>query len=329
MNQLHQQNDEPNQNSYTVPLPAATNAADTQTAAFQTVVTQTTTTQSALKPEYVSLLLSEIETLLNKRFLYRLMGSGFLLGCVSSVVSAMYRASEYIQYVATMWNFPPKWERLPDITLDHLSPVRSYQYETNNYGVYFGYLMVAVLVCFYKAGSIQGQLAKRVQNLAKTRDVRLVGTLAGMLRTKNTVIADLLKSVGLGNDGYRTEMRNMLLRLLPQLRASDSAALNAAQKQALARALSFNDTELTLAILKALEQVGDDSAVPQVQKIAAGRGDVSRDWQIMEAANECLPYLQMRAEDRQAASQLLRPAAFSANETDAQQLLRANPTKES
>ena len=161
--------------------------------------------------------------------------------------------------------------------------------------------------------ALEGQ-ESRILALAEINDLRAIGALLELMQASKGKM--------------RETPRTALLKLLPALRASDFAAMNLAQKRALTGSLNFDDPELALAILKALQQVGDASTIPQVEKIAKGRGDVSRDWQVMEAARNCLPFLQARTENPKDAAQLLRPAAHSANETDARELLRANPEKE-
>lgn len=101
-----------------------------------------------------------------------------------------------------------------------------------------------------------------------------------------------------------------LIRLLPRLRPTDAGLLNEAQRDILCRELSggnelmtgrFDDSSepdanLIVAILRALEQVGDARFVPPVEKLAAGKGRAKKDARIREAAQACLPFLQARAE---------------------------------
>ena len=136
-----------------------------------------------------------------------------------------------------------------------------------------------------------------------------------------------------------------LVRLLPRLRATDAALLDPTQRARLNRALEGENTALTLAILKAYEQVGDVTALSEVQKIADVRGmkirraarrllyhgfgaSTSRTNEIPNseiprvaaAAKECLPFLRQSTERRQSDQELLRPA--DGNTTPSDILLR-------
>ncbi|HZP82120.1 MAG TPA: hypothetical protein VFB21_10805 [Chthonomonadaceae bacterium] len=152
-------------------------------------------------------------------------------------------------------------------------------------------------------------------------DVRLVGPLAEALKWPDPHIQSIAATA--------------LTRLLPRLRASDAGLLNASQRVGLCHALEGAKPDLILAILRAFEQVGDGSAAPFVERLARGKGAAAREKRIQEAAQECLPYLQLLAAQERASQTLLRPAgipdvppesllrpAASTPETDPQQLLR-------
>ena len=330
MNQLHLQNDEQNQNAYAPPQTAATksDSVNAQTVATQGVVTQTATAQMAIKPQYVPLLLGEIENLRKKRALYNLTGRAFLFASTASLVSAVYNANSFIRYLSSANYIAPDWYFFATSTLGYINPLHPTYTAQWNPGGCFYYLAAAAAFCLYKSTRIRRQITKRIQSLADTNDIRLIGSLAETLEARSSPFRAVKAALGFSAGARREESRAILLKLLPALRVSDSATLGISQKRALARALNFNDPELTLAILKAQEQIGGVEALPFVENLARGRGDVSRDWQIMEAAKECLPFLQMRMEDRQASAQLLRPVNNAVNPTDAQQLLRATPNEE-
>lgn len=136
-----------------------------------------------------------------------------------------------------------------------------------------------------------------------------------------------------------------LVRLLPRLQATDAHLLNAAQRERLNSRLIQNlrldpdHRELIVAILKAWEQVGDESALEIVRAIADSPVWTKQySHEEREAARHCLPFLEQSIE-RQRYSQsllrasqasdpapdtLLRPAAAGTLETEPQQLLRAS-----
>jgi hypothetical protein len=165
--------------------------------------------------------------------------------------------------------------------------------------------------------------AKAIHTVAELDDIRSVGPLAEALTLQNAGIQRIAETA--------------LIRLLPRLRASDAHLLNTEQRSYLYRALDGKNDELTLAILQALEQVGDGAAFPYVKRLAEGKGRAARNSHILEAATECLPSLWQRAANERASSELLRagdqpdtpadillrPAAGAAD-TAPQQLLRAS-----
>jgi hypothetical protein len=160
------------------------------------------------------------------------------------------------------------------------------------------------------------QRNRAAQILAAFDDVRIVGPLAEALQY--------------GGADTRDAARRTLLRLLPKMQSSDASRLSDRQRDCLYALLESSDTELVLAILKALEQIGDDRAVLYVEALT-----VSRDTAIREAAVACLPFLKARAEQQRLSQTLLRASraadttpelllrpARGTGETDPQQLLR-------
>ncbi len=134
--------------------------------------------------------------------------------------------------------------------------------------------------------SVRGMRTNRL--LCCLDDVRLVGPL--------------LDSVMLLSLDTQTNesLRRSLSRLLPQLRASDKPHLLPHHITALNRELarchswkweSSEGLDYALAILKALEQVGDETSLPAVEKVLA----TSKNEKVREAAEACLPFLQQRA----------------------------------
>src|SRR5579884_4112753 len=148
----------------------------------------------------------------------------------------------------------------------------------------------------------------------------------------------LARALELGDPSIAATAEKALIQRLPQMRASDAAYLAPEQRDCLYRALGQRALELSLAILKALEQIGDQRALPLVSKLAEQEARTHQEKQIKEAAQACLPYLVDRTlEGRagnmllRAASQpeappdtLLRPAQAVVSEADAQDLLRAS-----
>jgi hypothetical protein len=162
-------------------------------------------------------------------------------------------------------------------------------------------------VSFIAMGAAASQQQKTAAlAIARFDDVRAVGALAEALEFKDKDVVPMAEKA--------------LICLLPRMKASDAALLSPTQRQSLNRALKGKNTALTLAILKAWEQVGDARAVEEVEKLAQGRGRGGRIPKVVEAAQECLPFLRQSAERQQIGSQLLRAA--DGNLTPADVLLR-------
>jgi hypothetical protein len=110
--------------------------------------------------------------------------------------------------------------------------------------------------------------------------------------------------------------------MLPSMRASDAKLLTDTSRQTLQRFLKgkfsakleageyHTDTRLRICTVNALCQIGDSSFIDIVEKLAnnEGNGPFSVDADVVAAAQQCLPYLQQRALDAVASSELVRPS---------------------
>jgi hypothetical protein len=152
-----------------------------------------------------------------------------------------------------------------------------------------------------------------------------------------------------------TSVRDGVKQLLPKVRAEDADFWNADQKRTLLKLLDppFGDPELIVRVLKALEQVGDESALPAVKRLAAlqrprpgdsllgmaKKGVPYRVWgqeTIGQAAITCQTILEARAlsvqhastllrasnQEAEASETLLRPLPVQSDITPSEQLLR-------
>ncbi len=148
-----------------------------------------------------------------------------------------------------------------------------------------------------------------MKQLAKYDSIRGVGFLAEVLEWPDV--------------STQAAASDALVRLLPRLKSSDSPLLNERQRACLYRRLrlsNYKETPLILAILKSMEQVGDFAAVGYVKKLSESRAITASQKRIVKAAQDCLPYLQKRADLNQSSQFLLR-AAHSV-EVAPEQLLR-------
>jgi len=154
------------------------------------------------------------------------------------------------------------------------------------------------------------------------------------------MLSTFIKALGSLESGPTRVAGQALAALLPRLKASDSALVSSDDQHLLCRELEripatysseFN-ADLAIAIIRALEQIGDADAIPYVERIADNVDCVRSQRPIREAAIECLPGLLMRAEAGKAGRTLLRPVetdpglllrAAGGSDADASQLLRA------
>lgn len=165
-----------------------------------------------------------------------------------------------------------------------------------------------------------------VKALGNVDDPHMVGPLASCLADKDNEIKRMAVEA--------------LKRLLPQVKATDRRYISSEEMDLLLKQLSGKDSVLTIAILKALEQIGDEKALAEVEWLAENDEDAPAE--VRQAAQDCLPFLRIRAEEvRQAQTllrasapvteiapdTLLRPAQGSV-EADPNQLLRAQSAPE-
>ena len=141
--------------------------------------------------------------------------------------------------------------------------------------------------------------------LQKLDDVKLIGLFALCLNEKDKDI--------------RSGAKDALTRLMPRVQASDAQYVSRDEMQALVDALHEQKEypNFMLSLLKGLEQIGDERALANV---AALTEDSTVSPSVKPAARDCLPYLQIRAEQAKQAQTLLR--ASSGNEVAPETLLR-------
>lgn len=154
------------------------------------------------------------------------------------------------------------------------------------------------------------------RELKEFEDKRVVGAWAAALEYDDKEIVATAKE--------------KLIQLLPQLNASDADLLDKEQRANLYKALNQppnkkknETTVLHEAILTVLQQIGDEEALPHVEKLAKGEGRVGQYQIVREKAHECLPYLEKRVAQIRASQTLLRPSsAMDASLSGSDVLLR-------
>lgn len=187
------------------------------------------------------------------------------------------------------------------------------------------FAILTVLSTQFHRLTLMGQHTLLARRLAKIEDVRCIGRLAEVLEWPDSTVQQVAIS--------------SLSRLLPQVKASDRVLQTARQRANLHRMLTLPNARrhagFLVNLLKALEQIGDESAMPYVQQLAKAIPTSTQQRRVCDAARECLPYLELRADLNRNSQTLLRASsAFSVGEdmlvrpasasgaTDREQLLR-------
>lgn len=153
---------------------------------------------------------------------------------------------------------------------------------------------------------------RRLRQIADLDDVHAIGPLLDLMENSQEMWEY--------DDPSRRAIKAALVRLLPRLQASDAGWMTDAQRAALARTLYYcthgkypwhYNPDLAVALLAALEQVGDSDALDYVRELAhmsASKPDRKR---IRDAALSCVPFLQEREREKQAMQTLLRASQES------------------
>lgn len=171
------------------------------------------------------------------------------------------------------------------------------------------YLMragVVIMGILYPLALLQGWIALRIIAIDLPQ---AVGPLIDVLATRTSI-------------GFfpGRKIKVALIRLLPRLQSTDANLLVPRQRSALNRFLRHDDSgrnpfynaDLSVAILRALEQVGDETALPDVRNLAKS----AKDARVRSAAQECLPFLQQLVDHPHLENTLLRASGPGSSEKD-------------
>jgi hypothetical protein len=139
--------------------------------------------------------------------------------------------------------------------------------------------------------------------------------MARELASQDTVqaVGPLAEALDWPDAHIRRVVIEALTTLLPRLHATDAALLSSGQRAALYRMLTLANarthSKFLVALLTALEQVGDQTAVPYVESLVKTQPLTSQQKKVHEAACHCLPYLQEQARQDQYSQTLLRASS--------------------
>jgi hypothetical protein len=158
----------------------------------------------------------------------------------------------------------------------------------------------------FLAAASQGQKSA-AKTLAEVDDIQCVGVLAEAM--------EYTDKHGKVDIETRTVAESALIRLLPRVQATDRELFSLEQRLCLNKALLRDNKPLTLAILSAYEQVGDESCIGPVEKILAGKSALNGDEALNRAATHCLVALKENVETQRLSRTLVRPFMGSTDET--------------
>ena len=154
---------------------------------------------------------------------------------------------------------------------------------------------------FIMNGAVSLAQQKGVLALAKSSDVRAVPFLLEALSYQQLEV--------------KVAARKGLITLLPKMHIEHANLLTEAHRTLLYRYLQKDDSDLQVAILKALEQVGGESSLSAVQRILDDPKHY-KSLQLQEAAAECLTYLQIHIGKVQNAQTLLRASQYTEHQDE-------------
>lgn len=156
----------------------------------------------------------------------------------------------------------------------------------------------------WAADQTMGKQRKSVSELRQAGDPRAVGVLAIAARDTEASV--------------REPAQQALRELLPRVRADHAADITAVQMNALLELAFRSEPAMQIAVLQALEQIGDGRAVPVVQNLS-----LSPHPHVREQAKHCLPYLTERVRRAEQSATLLRGTASPTQTAAPHELLRS------
>lgn len=126
-------------------------------------------------------------------------------------------------------------------------------------------------------------------------------------------IAGLIQAMQWHDRRLRRELRAALTRLLPTLQVSDAHLLSRSDRVALYALLTPQNarqqTDFVVAILAAIQQVGDSTAIPALERLLRVPASTAAETRVQERVRECLPFLEVRENYRRASRTLLRASS--------------------
>lgn len=178
--------------------------------------------------------------------------------------------------------------------------------------------MVAYTVTAGRAASHRVQAAA-AEALGRLGDAQSVEALAAVLcdtgRARRAP----------GRRALHKSAQQAMPAVLGAVTAVQYGTLSVETMRRLCRLLGSTDETLVLAVLRALEQVGDESTLPTVERLAQVKSRAQRGIRIGQAAQSCLAALKYRIERDRGSETLLRASSYAPTPQD--ELLRVSAAR--
>ena len=166
-------------------------------------------------------------------------------------------------------------------------------------------LLINLLLCI----PLEFLILQAGKSIARQADPRLVGPLLDVWHE----LGHNVRTLNLGSP----QIEAALIQLLPRMTLRDGRHLTRENREQLQSFLLYGDSyffpgqrersiQLKIAILRALERVGTQESIGAVSAVAANAGDP----RLRQAAQECLPGLQVRKAESETSQTLLRSSAI-------------------
>lgn len=129
-------------------------------------------------------------------------------------------------------------------------------------------------------------------------------------------VGTLIEAMMVGDTASANLARLAVIAILPQLGPQDAHLLSGKHRAYLHRQLRGSNSDFILAILHALGQVGDSTAIPYVKRLVPCPVWLFHQEAIEQTASRCLSELRNRKRRQEATDKLLRPTSAAYSRTD-------------
>ena len=156
-----------------------------------------------------------------------------------------------------------------------------------------------------------------VQSMLLVDDIKLLGPLIGCIgfdQAKVLSWSRLFPNACGRPPELSSQINQSVIRLIARLQPEDHVDVTSFELSVLLEALRSNRADLVIALLRLLEQIGDNRELPSVRALENGKYSVATNPAIREAAAHCRAAIESRLKDKALPGTLLRASQPSAQE---------------